>query len=110
MPFRDVIANWWERVHVILCKMTRHGRRGSGAAQLRDLAQTGEKLGFQAPDGVQKLVGSGPSSTSWAVWQHLLRDLASVPHQQMEIFCTEAAVIAGRARGRAISASMADFK
>eukprot|EP00959_Pyramimonas_sp_CCMP1952_P236849 4949927-Pyramimonas_sp.AAC.1 len=64
MPFRDVIANWWERVHVIMSKMSRHGRRGNGAAQIRELAQAGSGLGSQAPDGVQKLVGAGPEATS----------------------------------------------
>eukprot|EP00959_Pyramimonas_sp_CCMP1952_P056979 1189534-Pyramimonas_sp.AAC.1 len=109
MPFKDVVANWWGRVRVIMNKMSRHGRRGNGAAQLRELAQAGSRLGSQAPDGVQKLVGAGPGATSRS-WQQLLQDLANAPHQQMESFSAEAKVIAGRARSRAISSSMADFK
>ena len=72
MPFKDVIANWWERLHVILSKMGKHGRRENGEAQRRDLAQAGAKLGTQVPDEAQKCVRTGPGATPWSMWLELL--------------------------------------
>eukprot|EP00959_Pyramimonas_sp_CCMP1952_P331572 6943221-Pyramimonas_sp.AAC.1 len=60
MPLKGVIANWWERVQVVLNQISTHGRRGNGAAQLRELVPAVSRLGCLVPHGAQKCIGAGP--------------------------------------------------
>eukprot|EP00959_Pyramimonas_sp_CCMP1952_P143240 2998894-Pyramimonas_sp.AAC.1 len=65
MPFQDAIANWWERISVVVGKVTKHVRRDNGKPQVRVLCEAARKLAGHFPDGVQKMVSARRDATSW---------------------------------------------
>eukprot|EP00959_Pyramimonas_sp_CCMP1952_P212972 4455981-Pyramimonas_sp.AAC.1 len=56
------------------------------------------------------MVGAHTDATSWTLWAEVLGQLREVLAIQLELFSEETARVANRARSRALSASLSDFK
>eukprot|EP00959_Pyramimonas_sp_CCMP1952_P234523 4900028-Pyramimonas_sp.AAC.1 len=107
-PLRDRVTSWWQQAHTVLDQLHRHRTRGNGIKQQSELSRACWRLSTDFPERVHTVLRE--QDPVWTTWQGGLANIGKASIAVLQWLVDSAARVSSRAKGRAISQSMREFR